>query len=230
MKRTVPLALALCHISHPSYSVSDTLSKFSHDNDMKVAMNAILGMGLIGAGTNNSRLSQMLRALTEYYAKEPDQLFVVRIAMGLLHASKGLVTLNPFHSDRLCMSNVAAAGLFVPLVAAMKLKETLLDKEHYLLYTLALAMRPRILVALDTELKPLATLVRVGQAVDNVGKSGSQKGITGFQTHNTPVLMGFKDRVEMATQEYIPLQKSQILEGFVIMKKNPDYTREEPDE
>lgn len=33
-------------------------------------------------------------------------------------------------------------------------------------------------------------LVRVGQAVDVVGKAGNPKNITGFQTHTTPVLLG----------------------------------------
>jgi 26S proteasome regulatory subunit N1 len=34
-------------------------------------------MGLVGAGTNNARLAQMLRQLAGYYQKEPDSLFMV---------------------------------------------------------------------------------------------------------------------------------------------------------
>jgi 26S proteasome regulatory subunit N1 len=43
-------------------------------------MNAIFAMGMVGAGTNNARLAQMLRQLAAYYHKEPSCLFMVRIA------------------------------------------------------------------------------------------------------------------------------------------------------
>lgn len=53
-------------------------------------MSAIFALGLIGAGTNNSKVAQNLRALASYYqAKDTaDQLFVVRIAQGLVHMGK----------------------------------------------------------------------------------------------------------------------------------------------
>ena len=80
IRKTVPLALGLISASNPQLSIMDTLSKYSHDSDLEVAANAILAMGFIGAGTNNARLAQMLRNLAVYYAKEPDCLFVTRIA------------------------------------------------------------------------------------------------------------------------------------------------------
>ena len=55
--------------------------------------------GIIGAGTNNARLAGMLRALSSYYYKEPTMLFLVRVAQGLVHMGKGLLTLNPYHTD-----------------------------------------------------------------------------------------------------------------------------------
>ncbi len=51
--------------------------------------------GLIGAGTNNARLAGLLRSLSAYYAKEPALLFLVRVAQGLVHMGKGLMTLAP---------------------------------------------------------------------------------------------------------------------------------------
>lgn len=55
MRKTVPLALALCSISNPQLSVIDILNKYSHDVDNEVSCNAIFAMGLVGAGTNNAR-------------------------------------------------------------------------------------------------------------------------------------------------------------------------------
>merc|ERR1719320_1090407 len=122
IRRAVPLALALISVSNPQLPILDTLSKFSHDADAEVAHNAIFGLGLIGAGTNNARLAAILRQLAQYHAKDQNNLFMVRIAQGLVHLGKGTLTLNPFHSDRQLMSPVAVAGLMSVLVALLDVK------------------------------------------------------------------------------------------------------------
>merc|ERR1719322_1664984 len=221
IRRAVPLALAMVSVSNPQLPILDTLSKFSHDTDPEVAHNAIFGLGLLGAGTNNARLAAVLRQLAQYHAKDQNNLFMVRIAQGLVHLGKGTLTLNPFHSDRQLMSPVAVAGLLAVLVAFLDVKTTILGKSHYLLYGLATAMQPRMLVTFDEQLNPLPVSVRVGQAVDVVGAAGKPKTITGFQTHTTPVLLAHGERAELATEEYLAV--TPIMEGFVILKKNPDY-------
>lgn len=117
IRKSVPLALGLLSASNPQLTILDTLSKYSHDNDLAVALNAILAMGFVGAGTNNARLAQMLRQLAGYYHKEPDCLFMVRIAQGLVHMGKGTLGINPFWGDRGIMSPTAVAGLLSTLVA-----------------------------------------------------------------------------------------------------------------
>ncbi|KAL1493428.1 hypothetical protein ABEB36_011485 [Hypothenemus hampei] len=221
IRRAVPLALGLISVSNPKLSILDTLSKFSHDSDAEVAHNAIFAMGLVGAGTNNARLAAMLRQLAQYHAKDANNLFMVRIAQGLTHLGKGTLTLSPYHSDRQLMSPVAVAGLMATLVGFLDVKSIILGKSHYLLYTLAAAMQPRMLVTFDEELNALPVPVRVGLAVDVVGQAGKPKTITGFQTHTTPVLLAHGERAELATEEYIAL--TPIIEGFVILRKNPDF-------
>ncbi|GAB2274772.1 26S proteasome non-ATPase regulatory subunit 2 A [Dionaea muscipula] len=225
IRRAVPLALGLLCISNPKVNVMDTLSRLSHDSDPEVATAAIISLGLIGAGTNNARIAGMLRNLSSYYYKDANPLFCVRIAQGLVHLGKGLLTLNPYHSDRLLLSPTALAGLVTTLYACLDMKAIILGKYHYMLYFLVLAMQPRMLLTVDENLKPLSVPVRVGQAVDVVGQAGRPKTITGFQTHSTPVLLAAGDRAELATEKYIPL--SPILEGFVILKENPDYTEDQ---
>jgi 26S proteasome regulatory subunit N1 len=100
VKRVVPLALALLYVSNPEYSIIDQLSRLSHDQDAEIAQCAIFGLGLISAGSNNSRVAGLLRSLSEFYVKEANHLFVVRIAQGLNAMGKGLIGLSPFHSDR----------------------------------------------------------------------------------------------------------------------------------
>jgi len=225
VRRVVPLALGFLSLSNPRLTVMDTLSKLSHDMDERVSQNAVFAMGLIGAGTNNSRLATALRQLATYYAKEPNHLFLVRIAQGLLHLGKGLLTLSPVQSDTMLINKVALAGLLIVMHATLDMKATILGaKRHYLLYALTPAIRPRWLITLDgdnPDLPPIAISVRVGSRVDTVGQAGKPKTITGFQTHKTPVLLATTDRAELGSDEYIAMTRA--LEGVVIVKKNPNY-------
>ncbi|KAI9361204.1 armadillo-type protein [Zopfochytrium polystomum] len=225
IRRAVPLALGLLCASNPLVHVLDVLSKYSHDNDQEVSQNAIFAMGLVGAGTNNARLAQMLRQLASYYYREPNHLFIVRIAQGLVHMGKGTLTLNPFHSNKMLLSPVAVAGLITTLTAFTDSKTFVLGQAHYLLYFLLPAIYPRFLMTLNEDLKNIPVTVRVGQAVDTVGQAGRPKTITGFQTHSTPVLLAYSERAELASEEYLPY--SSILEGFVIIRKNPEWMDED---
>ncbi|KAI4205729.1 MAG: hypothetical protein LQ350_000226 [Teloschistes chrysophthalmus] len=221
IRKAVPLAMGLISPSNPQMKVYDTLSRYSHDNDNDVAINAIFAMGMLGAGTNNARLAQLLRQLASYYHRDQNSLFMVRIAQGLVHMGKGTMSINPFHTDRQVLSRVAAAGLLTVLIAMIDAKQFILSDSHYLLYFIVTAMHPRFLVTLDEELKPLQVNVRVGQAVDVVGQAGRPKTITGWQTQNTPVLLAHGERAELEDEQYISLASN--LEGLVILRKNPAW-------
>jgi 26S proteasome regulatory subunit N1 len=107
----------------------------------------------------------------------------------------------------------------------LDLKNTLLDKSHYLLYYLTCAMNPRMLITVNEDMSWRPVTARVGLAVETVGQAGKPKKITGFQTHTTPVLLGAKERAELGTEEVLSV--SSVLEGIVILKDNPDYEAEE---
>ncbi|KAF3003659.1 proteasome regulatory particle base subunit [Curvularia kusanoi] len=221
IRKAVPLALGLISPSNPQMKIYDTLSRYSHDNDNDVAINAIFAMGLCGAGTNNARLAQLLRQLASYYHRDPNALFMVRIAQGLLHMGKGTLSVNPFHTDRQVLSRVAASGLLTVLVSLIDAKSFIVGDSHFLLYYLATAISPRFLITLDEELKPLTVNVRVGQAVDIVGQAGRPKTITGWQTQSTPVLLAHGERAELEDEKYLAL--TNVLEGVVILRKNPEW-------
>ena len=225
VKRAVPLALAILHVSNPDFGVIDQLSRLSHDPDAEISQNAILAMGIVSAGTNNSRVAGLLRQLSEFYSKEAGHIFVVRLAQGWLHMGKGLMTLNPHHSDRMLCSPPALGALLILIHSGIDLKSTILDKSHYLLYYLTCAMNPRMLITVNEDLSWRPVTARVGQAVETVGQAGKPKSITGFQTHTTPVLLGAKERAELGTTEVLSV--STVLEGIVILKDNPDFEPEE---
>lgn len=57
-----------------------------------------------------------------------------------------------------------------------------------------------------------------------MGAAGKPKSITGFQIHETPVLIAHSERAEFATDEFLSMNT--IMENFVIIKRNPDYEAE----
>jgi 26S proteasome regulatory subunit N1 len=67
IRKTVPLAMGLLRISHPDVNTLDLLNKLAYDTDADVSMSAIFAMGLVGAGTNNSKLAGNLRYLASYF-------------------------------------------------------------------------------------------------------------------------------------------------------------------
>jgi 26S proteasome regulatory subunit N1 len=189
IKRAIPLTLAVLNIPNPDFAIIDQLSRLFHNPDTELSQNAILGLGIVSAGTNNSRVAGLLRQLGEFYSKEAWHIFCVRIAQGLLHMGKGLMRINLFHSDKMLLNGPALGGVLVLLHSYFDLKNTILDKSHYLLYYLTCAMNPRMLITVNEEVEMRSVTVRVGQAIQTVGQAGKPKRITGFQTHTTPVLV-----------------------------------------
>jgi len=127
----------------------DLLNKLAYDSDKNVSKSAIFALGLIGAGTNNSRLSGNLRYLATYFATSPDQLFVVRISQGLVHLGKGMLGLSPMHSDKFLFSSVSLAGLMTVIYAATDFDTFICGKYHYFLYYLVLSMYPRMCITVN---------------------------------------------------------------------------------
>ena len=64
-----------------------------------------------------------------------------------------------------------------------------------------------------------------GQAVDIVLQAGKLRTISGFQTHLSLVRLGQTDRAELGTEEYLPFVY--VLEGLVVLQKNPGYEKED---
>ena len=92
---------------------------------------------------------------------------------------------------------------------------------HTTLFYLGLSMYPRMMVCLDENLQPMKVPVRVGEAIDTVAVAGNPKTITGFTTHESPVLLTYGERAEIGTEEFLPV--TPVIENFVILRKNPDY-------
>ena len=217
IKKTVSLAMALLNLSNPKVNVIDSLTKFCYDTDKTVAMNAIISMGLVSSGSNHSRVAGLLRSLAAYYNEETNPLFMVRIAQGLLHMGKGIITLDPIYSHKLLLNNISMSGVLVTLFAFTETEGLLCGKHQYLLYSLALAMKPKLVMTVDENLKPKEVQLMIGQAVDIVGQTGNPRAISGFQTHTSPAVINTGERCEINGEDYISY--SDVFEGIVIVKE-----------
>lgn len=226
VKRGVPIAIAILNISNPTIQATDLLSKLAHDEDKELSLRSILSMGLIGLGTNNARISGLLKDLSNYYSKDPNHDYMTKIAQGLLSAGKGLVTANPVYSDQFLYSKAGMGSLFLIANLMLDTEINFVTKFHYSLYYLVPAIYPRWLFTLDENMENFPISVRVGQAVDTTAQVGNPRTITGFQTHQSPIVFSAGDRAEVATEEYVPVTKNLILENFVIVKKNPDFEKD----
>jgi len=194
VKRAVPLAFAIQNVSNPSIGTMDQLLKLSHDSDLELSLRAIASLGIVGAGTNNARLADILRNISDFYIQDSNEMFLTRISQGIMHMGKGMLSLQPYYSDRYILNKVAMAGLVIFMHASLDISGLLLGKHHFLYYYLALAAYPRMLFTLNESLENFPVQVRVGQAVDVVGQAGVPKKITGFQTHNSPVIISYGER------------------------------------
>lgn len=176
--------------------MADLLTKLSYDSNKEVSINALFSLGLVTAGTNNSRLATTLRQLSSYYSEDNNALMVARISQGFLHMGKGLLTLNPIHSNNLLVSNVGLAGILISIFSFTE-SALILGKYQYLIFTLCLSINPRMVMVVDENLNPRNDIqLMVGTAVDTVGQSGNQRTITGFQVHNSPVLIAIGERLD----------------------------------
>ena len=104
-----------------------------------------------------------------------------------------------------------------PLHILLDFNSLVLGKHHFLLFVVACAIRPRMLVTVDEELKPLPVSVRPDRPPTPAGGPEDH--------HRLPDTYAGAARCgrawELATDEYLPL--TSILEGVVILKPNPDH-------
>jgi len=75
IKPIVPIMLTILGIHNFNIQTTDLLYKMAHSEDKETALRAILGLGLISAGSNNSRVSALLKNLGFYYSEENERDF-----------------------------------------------------------------------------------------------------------------------------------------------------------
>ena len=137
---------------------------------------------------------------------------------------KGIITLDPIYSHKLLLNNIGMSGVLIALYAFTETEGLLCAKHQYLIYSLALAMKPKLIMTVDENLKPKEVQLMIGQAVDIVGQTGNPRAISGFQTHTSPAVINTGERCEINGDDYISY--SDVFEGIVIVKEKERKEKE----
>lgn len=58
---------------------------------------------------------------------------------------KGMLTIQPYYSDKYLLNKVGMAGIITVIHSALDMKNIILDKYHYNLFYLALSIYPKML-------------------------------------------------------------------------------------
>ena len=151
------------------------------------------------------------------FEDDANPLFMIRISQGLLYMGKGLLTLDPLYSHKLLINKKSIAGILITLFSFTETEALICDKHQFLLYSLALAMKPKFVMTVDENLKPKDVQLMVGQAVDIVGQTGNPRTISGFQIHTSPAIINSGERCEINGEDFVPY--SDVMEGVVIVKE-----------
>ncbi|KAJ6216149.1 hypothetical protein RDWZM_007306 [Blomia tropicalis] len=223
-KNVVILTIALVHLSNPKLSVIDTLCKFTHSTE--TAINAIIALGLIGAGTGNGKIGKVLYELINFYRGSNTCRWAINISFGLLYLGNCSLTLNPQMEGCRLIRHQSICGVLIFILHLLDQSyssrasfATLLHNQTHILLYLTLAIRPKMLVTYDHEtMKPIPIQVCVGQPIDITGQAGIMpRSVTAFNTYQTPVLISTNEKAELDNDNFIPLNP--YMEGHVLVKR-----------
>lgn len=190
----LPMGLALLYSSNPKVEVTDTLKRCAHSGDISVVVSSIAALGIVSAGTNNSRVASSLEQMHSFYAKSNSTISILRLSQGLLHLGKGTLMLSPIISGSLCPKSFT--GLIGFALCFMEKNFRVLEKYFFLSLLLAQSIKTKYLISVNDNNQIVKRSVRVGTPVDVSGVAGRPKRITGAQTHDTPVLLQMGEAAE----------------------------------
>lgn len=194
VQSAVPLALGLLHMSSAKVEVIETLKRCLHSGDASVIVSSLAGLGMVAAGSSNSRVQSALEQMASLCTKATPA-NVLNTTEGLLRLGKGTLRLSLFVDGVPCKKAIACAlGFVFALVGG---GAQIIDKYYFMMSLLAPCIMPKFLVAVDETGSFVEPKVRVGTRVDVSGVAGRPKRISGSQVHSAPILLQPNEAAEI---------------------------------
>ncbi|TBU12896.1 regulatory subunit of 26S proteasome [Hamiltosporidium tvaerminnensis] len=196
VKQMVNICLALLFPSTCDLDVIDFIGKQIHSPDEDIMLSAIGSLGVIGSGSNNSKISNLYESLYSYHGKNLKVIFLVKVVQGLLHLGKGIYGLKCWGYDKRVLFKRGIIGVLSYLWLFIG-DGSLGVKYPFMLYNIVTGVSPKYVVTVDEEGNYLKGGVKVGNDVNVVGVAGHPRRICGVQVHNLPVILGEGERAEV---------------------------------
>lgn len=186
LKSVFPLCLALLYASNPKPEVIDNLEKSL--NSGEADSNAIIALGIVGAGTKSSRILRILDSNFSNIYKDTRSVSALILSQGLVNLGKGLFSMSPLFYDNTLISDRVLIGLLSTL--NLFLDQSIFPDYSFLCYFLSSAITPKYVVGYEGT-------CRVGKPVDVVGLAGKPNKISGSVVHTLPVIINTNERAEV---------------------------------
>ena len=218
-KKMIPLAFALLSQSDPKMEIIQVFDQIKHTKLSELIPNMIVSLGIIGAGTNNTRITSVLQELRQSYKTGPGYVMkAINLARGLLGLGKGTLCLNALRYDKKLISKTSVGSFLIIAFACLDNRSILFGKLNHLINYLAPAIHPRMVLTLDEEtLEPVTVCAQIGKPKDILDQVGEIKLISSYNSFNTPLIWNPDEKIQLVSKEYIPL--TSIVENIVLMRK-----------
>jgi 26S proteasome regulatory subunit N1 len=173
-RRTTTLAIGLLYISNPQPYACDSIIKLTNDSDLIIIKNAIFSLGLIGAGTTNTRVQTALKCLADYYSNKIEKivnkpklfnlninvliskiqslLFIIRVGQGLVNSLTKKVLLSVFNDGNFLNFSKIVSLVYV-IYGVSSSKFIGFNSIPAIILLLSLLTKPNFILSIDDKFK-----------------------------------------------------------------------------
>ena len=174
IRRITTLAIGFLYISKPTTDACEYMIKLTNDNDWIIIKNAIFSLGLIGAGTGNTRIQSSLKCLADYYSNKIEKLediskifksnfnifaikvqslvFIIRISQGLVNSITKKVLFSTFFVENFLNSSKIFSLIYI-LYGFFYSKFIGFNSISILIFLLGLIVKTSLIMNIDNNFK-----------------------------------------------------------------------------
>ncbi|KAL6122722.1 hypothetical protein NUSPORA_00251 [Nucleospora cyclopteri] len=191
IKNVVPLCLALLYPSTNKNNIVDFLERSINSREANIT--SLISLGIIGAGTNSSKILNIMAANFNILYKDVKESSALIYAQGLVNLAKGMCTLNPLVYNNRVINDKSLIGLLSTIFLFLTEDTNFLQNDTYMLYSIVQAISPKYVSGIEGEIK-------VGKPIETVGLTGNPNKISGVVVHSMPVVLNANEKAETATE------------------------------
>ncbi|EDQ31289.1 19S-PA700 proteasome regulatory particle subunit Rpn1p-S1 [Enterocytozoon bieneusi H348] len=187
IKNVVPSCLALLYASSMKSDIIDFLERSMSTRETNVT--SIVALGILAAGTNNSRAMSILSSNFNAMYKDIKASNALIFSQGLINLGKGMLTLSPLVYDKRIIIDKSIIGLLGLITMLLNENYSCFKENSFILYIITQAILPKYVTGITGEIK-------VGKPVETVGLTGNPNRISGKIVYTSPIILNYDQKAE----------------------------------